>query len=113
MDLSTLTPEDKRSWRLNEAALAHASRDWPSASKIIARNLDRLEREQRAAPAYIARCRDLFAQGPDEMREAFLALTDEGQVLRSIHPFAGLLPQREREMILRQTRKDRQTNEAR
>lgn len=104
MDLSTLTPEDNRSWHLNRAALDHACRDWPSASIIIENNLQRLERKQLVAPAYIVRCRELFEQGPEQMREAFLALTDEGQLLRSIHPFAGLLETSERQEVLERTR---------
>lgn len=96
---------DTRSWHLNEAALARAACDWPAASKVIARNLDRLEQEKRAAPAYLARCRELFEMGPEAMQDAFLALTEEAQVLRSIHPFAGLLNEEERAAILKRTQR--------
>ena len=105
MDLSTLTPEDRRSWRLNEASIRHAMADWPSARRLVTANLDRMARNERVAPAYITRCRGLLEQGPEAMKAAFLALTDEGQVLRSVHPWAGLLPDAERMAILRATRR--------
>lgn len=111
MKPSGLTYEDYRSWHLNSAALDNACRDWTDASKIIAHNLDRLERERRLAPTYLARCRELFEKGPEDMRSAFLALTEEGQVLRSIHPFAGLLGPDERAKILERTSKSRYLNE--
>lgn len=106
MMLDDLSHEDKRSWRLNEAALAHACQNWERAAPIIARNIERLEQERRIAPGYIARCKELFAAGPQVMRNAFLDLTDEGQALRSVHPFAGLLLRDERNRILRETRPD-------
>lgn len=105
--LHSLSPEDLRSWRLNEAALAHACRDWGRVAPIIRRNLDRLRRERRIAPGYLDRCAELFLRGPETMRAAFLDLTHEGQVLRSIHPFAGLLTPAERNAILRETRRKR------
>lgn len=104
-ELSSLTSEDFRSWHLNAAGLEVASRKWSEASVLIARNLERLGREGRVAPGYLERCRKLFEKGPDAMREGFLTLTEEGQVLRSIHPFAGLLKPEEREEILQRTRK--------
>lgn len=103
MDLKNLIPEDRRSWRLNAAAIAHARADWPKAKAVINLNLDRMEQRQTVSPAYIARCRGLVALGIDEAAAAFLALTEEGQVLRSVHPWAGLLPNDERLKILAET----------
>ncbi len=104
MELSTLSIEDRRSWHLNATAIEHACSDWATAYPVIIRNLDRMEREKRVARAYVSRCRHLMQQGPEAVREAFLALSEEGQVLRSIHPWAGLLPNAERLEILRKTR---------
>lgn len=112
MDLSSLAYEDKRSWHLNEAALDHACRDWGAAAEVIKHNLDAMGEHHRIAPRYLQRCYDLLAQGPVEMRTAFLGLTDEGQVLRSIHPFAGLLPERERREILQHTKRPGRLDEA-
>lgn len=105
MDLDGLTQEDRRSWHLNAASIAHACGDWPRARRILVRNLDRMDREHRVAPAYVAKIRSLMEQGPEVMKERFLALTDEGQMLRSIHPWAGLLPNAERLEILRATKR--------
>lgn len=105
MELNALSLEDRRSWHLNAAAIAHACADWTSAHPVVMRNLDRMDRERRVAPAYVSRCRDLMQQGPQAVREAFLAISEEGQVLRSIHPWAGLLPNAERLAILRNTRR--------
>lgn len=104
MDHSNLIPEDIRSWHLNEAALHQACCDWQAASKIIRRNLERMSRKKLVAPRYILRCRELLEAGPEQMTAAFLAITDEGQLLRSIHPFAGLLTATERQAILDRTR---------
>lgn len=105
MDLSSLSPEDRRSWHLNAAAIAHARADWSRAKAVITLNLDRMERRQTVSPTYIARCRELVSLDIDEMAAVFLALTDEGQVLRSVHPWAGLLPNDERLKILAATRR--------
>ena len=64
-----------------------------------------MDRERRVAPAYVSRCRDLVKQGPVAMKAAFLEVSDEGQALRSVHPWAGLLPNAERLAILRETRR--------
>ena len=105
MDLSDLSHEDRRSWHLNAAAIGHACADWPAAEIVVTRNLDRMDRDERVTPAYVARCRSLLGQGSEAMKNAFLAITDEGQLLRSIHPWAGLLPNSERIAILRATRR--------
>lgn len=105
MNLRSLTPEDIRSWHLNAAAIRHACADWNQATIIVSRNLDRMELEKRVAPVYVARCRELMQQGPNAVKAAFLALTDEGQLLRSIHPWAGLLPNAERLAVLHATRR--------
>jgi len=105
MDLNALSLEDRRSWQLNAAAIKHACADWPTAKIIVAQNLDRMDLGRRVAPGYVSRCRDLLRLGPEAMKAAFLALDDDGQVLRSIHPWAGLLPNAERLAILRATRR--------
>lgn len=101
--LSDLTYEDLRSWHLNAAALSKAAADWDRAAELIRSNLDRMEQAGTTSAVYIERLRELLSQGQDTMRAVFLSLTDEGQVLRSVHPFAGLLSQAERLEIIRQT----------
>jgi hypothetical protein len=100
----TLSPEDERSWRLNEAALTAAAADWSRASATIRANLARLANERRASPDLVRRYAELVDRGPDVLRAEILALTDAGQQLRSLHPLAGLLDPKLRFAILRETR---------
>ena len=89
--VTELSPEDARSWRLNEAALEMACADWGRWEGRIRANLDRLAAERRAAPALVCRYRELVDRGPEALRAEVLALTDAGQQLRSLHPLAGLI----------------------
>lgn len=102
-----LAREDRRSWLLNAAALRKAEADWPRAVVLIESNLIRMEAAGWTSPLYIERCRVLLAEGIESMRSVFLALTDEGQVLRSVHPFAGLLTHEERIEIIKMTGPER------
>jgi hypothetical protein len=100
----TLSPEDERSWRLNEAALAVACADWSGSVGRIRANLARLARERRASPDLIRRYTELVDLGPDALRAAVLALTHAGQQLRSLHPLVGLIDPKLRFAIIRETR---------
>jgi hypothetical protein len=100
----TLSREDERSWRLNEAALEAAAGDWPRAEALIRRNLARLAAEGRASPALIRSYAALVDEGLDALREGLLARTGRGQALRSLHPLAGLIDPRRRHELLRATR---------
>jgi hypothetical protein len=99
-----LSPEDERSWRLNEAALAAATADWSGAIETIRANLARLATEGRASPNLVRRYAELVERGPDALRAEVLALTDAGQQLRSLHPLAGLIEPKVRFAILRETK---------
>jgi hypothetical protein len=99
-----LSPEDERSWRLNEAALAVACADWSRWSGRIRANLARLASERHASPALIVRYTELVDRGPDALRAEVLALTDAGQQLRSLHPLAGLVDSKLRFAIIRETK---------
>jgi hypothetical protein len=99
-----LSPEDERSWRLNEAALAAAAADWSRAVGRIRANLVRLAGDRRASPDLIRRYGELVDRGPDALRAEVLALTDAGQQLRSLHPLAGLIDPKLRFAILRETK---------
>ena len=99
-----LSPEDERSWRLNEAALTAAAADWSRSVETIRANLARLGSEQRASPDLVRRYAELVERGPDALQAEVLALTDAGQQLRSLHPLAGLLDPKLRFAILRETK---------
>lgn len=74
-------------------------------SQVIKANPGRLSREERTALRFLARCRELLEAGPKEMLSAFFALTEEGQMLSSVHPFAGLPDAKVREEIHERTRR--------
>jgi hypothetical protein len=46
-----------------------------------------------------------MARGPDALTAVVLAHSDEAQVLRSVHPLAGLLSPRERWAVLDSVRR--------
>lgn len=108
-----LSHEDLRSWHLNRAALANARTNWAEATFCIERNLTRMREAGCTSPFYIDRCMALMMEGFEAMQDAFLALTDEGQVLRSVHPFGGLLSQDERLEIIRRTSRHPQNGSGR
>jgi hypothetical protein len=97
-----LSPEDERSWRLNEAALDAAAADWPTASAKILDHLERLATHKSASPNLIRRYRELVGLGPSALRAEVLAMTDQGQALRSLHPLAGLVEPKLRYKIIRE-----------
>jgi hypothetical protein len=97
-----LSPEDERSWRLNEAALDAAAADWPTAAAKILDHLARLATHNSASPALIRRYRELVGLGPSALRAEVLAVTDQGQALRSLHPLAGLVEPKLRYKIIRE-----------
>ena len=99
-----LSPEDERSWRLNEAALTAAAADWSRSVETIRANR-RPPRERTArTPDLVRRCAELVERGPDALQAEVLALTDAGQQLRSLHPLAGLLDPKLRFAILHETK---------
>lgn len=97
-----LSPEDARSWRMNEAALDAACADWPGAAARIRSNLARLSDRHAASPALVRQYEELVDRGPEVLRAEVLSLTDRGQSLRSLHPLAGLIDRRRRYMIIRE-----------
>lgn len=97
-----LSPEDERSWRLNAAALEAAAADWPTASAKILDHLARLATRRAASPELIGRYRELVGLGPSVLRAEVLAITDQGQALRSLHPLAGLVEPKLRYRIIRE-----------
>ena len=98
--LTGLSPEDARSWRMNEAALDAASADWPRAAVKIRNNLARLSNRHAASPDLVRQYEDLVDRGPEILRAEVLSLTDKGQSLRSLHPLAGLIDRRRRHVII-------------
>jgi hypothetical protein len=100
-----LSHEDKRSWLLNEAALAAAARDWPRAEALVRRKLADLRARDAASPDLLRDYETLLDQGFETFRTELLALTDRAQALRSLHPLAGLIDPKRRFAILREARR--------
>jgi len=97
---SVMTREDSRSLALSRAAVQRLSADWDRWVPMVRRNLDLMRARSTCSRVYLDRWEDLLARGPEEVAAVVLAPTDEGQVLRSIHPFAGILHPRERWALL-------------
>lgn len=100
----SLSAEDRRSWQLNAAALAIAVADWERWVPKLRANLATMRQANPPARVYLDRIEALIGEGPISFRDAMLAVTDEGQVLRSCSPLAGIMPDAERQRVLRATR---------
>ena len=100
-----LSAEDARSWQLNAAALVAAADAWERWGPKIRANLATMRRACPSAGAALDRLEALVGDGPAALAAAMLAATAEGQVLRSCSPLAGILPEAERQRVLRATRR--------
>ena len=72
--------------------------------RLVRIGVENMKRWKRRNDGYQPRCLDqwdeLFASEPwERLRERLLELSDEGQRLRTSHPFAGVLTQEERESV--------------
>jgi hypothetical protein len=101
----SLSPEDNRSWLLNEAAVAAAARDWPKAVERIRKNLKGLADRNAASPDLLSDYQALLDQGPETFRRELLATTERAQALRSLHPLSGLIDPKARFAIIRRTKR--------
>ncbi len=93
--------EDNQSFLLTQAALNQAAKAWPEARILMARNIATMRRAESCSEKYLRRWEQLIDQGLDPLREVVLAETDEGQVLCSASPLAGLLSDEQRLGIIR------------
>ncbi|MGC8476640.1 MAG: hypothetical protein ACP5NP_09835 [Acetobacteraceae bacterium] len=109
-DPPPLSAEDNRSWHLNAAALARAVADWERWEPKIRANLATARRAAGPACPWLDRLEALVDQGSEALREAMLAITAEGQVPRSCSPLAGILPEADRQRVLRATSRPRGPN---
>ena len=92
---------DRRVFELTKITVARIDRD-PSLMQV---GLDNIERWTRQKDGYLPRChaewKALIEQRPwAELRALLLEESDEGQRLRSSHPFRGLVTEEERARIL-------------
>lgn len=100
-DISSLTREDRQSYRLNKLGIEKSALDWENSLIIIKQNLDVMRAAECGDPRCFLRWQELLTEGPESVREIILAFTDEAQVLRSFCPFAGIIDQEERLKIIR------------
>jgi excisionase family DNA binding protein len=100
-------PEQVRSLWLHRAVAGRLARDPERVLARAARNLDRLERVHSSGMSarYLARWRELIADGPEAVMRTLVADTAEADELRQNSPFAGVLPAGERLAILRAARR--------
>jgi hypothetical protein len=99
---AAMTPEDLKSFRINLAGLQSARKNWPAALVVIRKNLATMRAAESCSERYLDRWEELLAGGPDQVAEIILAQTSEGQVLRSLCPFAGLIDEDERRRIVKE-----------
>jgi hypothetical protein len=93
--------EDTQSLELTKAALRHAAERWPEAKQLMLRNIATIRSAESCSERYIERWEELIQGRFAELCAVVLADTDEGQVLRSASPLAGLIPEEERLEIIR------------
>jgi hypothetical protein len=92
--------EDNQSFALTQAALIQAAKAWPEARIVMEKNIATMRRAESCSEKYLKRWEQLIDEGLDRLREVILAETDEGQVLCSAAPLAGLLSDEERLSII-------------
>jgi hypothetical protein len=95
--------EDVRSLALTRAALERLVGDWPRLLPFVQGNIATMRRAESCSERYLSAWEELLNAGPEMLCSVILASTDEAQVLRSIHPLAGLLSPAERTDIIRAT----------
>ena len=95
-----MTAEDRRSLALTEAALARLVGAWAVHAPTVLQNIATMRSAGSCAEPYLRRWEELIERGPDALAAVVLAHSDEAQVLRSVHPLAGLLSPRERWAVL-------------
>ena len=107
MAVRSVRPERLRSLWLHRAVAGRLARDPERVLARAARNLHRLERAHPSGVSarYLARCRDLIAEGPEAVMRALVDESPEFDELRQSSPFAGVLSDAERLAILRAARR--------
>jgi hypothetical protein len=97
---SATSKGDLRSLALSRAAVERLVGDWPGHVPLVRRDIAAMRAAGSCAELYLARWEALLVAGPETLAATILAGSDEAQVLRSVHPFAGILSPRERWAIL-------------
>jgi predicted nucleic acid-binding protein len=95
-----MSKEDLRSLALTRAAVERLVGEWSRHVPLVRRNIAVMRRAGSCAERYLARWEALLAAGPEALAATALADSGEAQVLRSVHPFAGILSPRERWAVL-------------
>jgi predicted nucleic acid-binding protein len=97
---AAMSKEDLRSLALTRAAVERLVGEWPRHVALVRQNIAVMRRAGSCAERYLARWEALLTAGPEALAATILADSDEAQVLRSVHPFAGILSPRERWAVL-------------
>lgn len=107
MATGAVRPEQLRSLWLHRAVAGRLARDPERVLARAARNLHRLERAHPSGVSarYLARWRDLIADGPETVMRTLVDESPESDELRQNSPFAGVLSDAERLAILRAARR--------
>lgn len=94
-----------RSMALAAATAEAVVADWPRAKRLADRNLERMGGVigDNRATRWIDEWRTLIVDGPRAVRAALLDSDPERDDLRQMQPFAGVLSDRERDLVLAST----------
>ena len=97
-----LTREEMRSLWLNRAVAARVAQDPAGVLARARSNLDRFERvhEGSTVTRWLERWRRLLDAGPESVMEVLTSTAPEAAELRQNSPFAGVLPEHERQAVL-------------
>jgi excisionase family DNA binding protein len=97
-----LTREEMRSLWLNRAVAARVAQDPVGVLSRVRGNLVRFERihEGSTVTTWLERWRGVLDAGPESVMEVLTSTAPEAAELRQNSPFAGVLPEHERQAVL-------------
>lgn len=101
-----LSREAELSWQLHRAVLPYLRQDWPTAQRVIRKNIALLKRRPRArlAEGWVREWEHAAELGPDAIAAVAMTEGERGDDLRQVSPLAGVLPQEVRLQVLHQVR---------
>lgn len=95
----------RRSLALAAATADRVGDDWSAAARLALSNLDRMRHVvgENRSNRLLDEWQDILTQGPDAVRRALLDTSARGDDRRQMQPFAGLLTDDERRLVIAAT----------
>ena len=98
----SMNVNNARCLRLVRTAIARMEADWDSGVRLVERHLDVMRRGETCSEHYLDAIVAALRRGPESFRHLMLAEDDQGQVLRSIFPFGGLVSNADMLQVVRE-----------